>query len=290
MRARTGKTDVVRTYGHFAWYELMTTDVQAAKAFYTKVMGWSAQDASGPGRPYVLFTAGRAVIGGLMGLPDSAQATGGKPYWVGYVAVKDVDAAVACIKRLGGAVHVPPTDIPNISRFAVFADPQTATLALLTSHSPDHAQPADVNAPGRVGWHELFAADQDKALVFYGALFGWQRAEADVDELGTYQLFATGAQTIGGVLTKPPIMPAPFWLYYFNIDNIEAAAKRVQAGGGKILEGPSEGPGGNWTVQCADPQGALFALEGQQGRRAVGYFERAPKRDRPDAPRRRWSW
>jgi predicted enzyme related to lactoylglutathione lyase len=287
--ARTGKTDVVRAYGHFAWYELMTTDIEAAKAFYTKVMGWGAQDASGPGRPYVLFTAGRAVIGGLMGLPDSAWATGGKPYWMGYVGVEDVDAAVARIEQLGGAVHVPPTDIPNISRFAVFADPQTATLALLTSHGPDHAQAGDVSAPGRVGWHELFAADRDKALVFYGALFGWQKADADIGELG-YQLFSAGAQTIGGMLTKPPIMPAPFWLYYFNIDNIEAAAKRVEAGGGKILEGPSEGPAGSWTVQCTDPQGALFALEAQHGRRPIGYFERAGSRDRPDAPRRRWSW
>jgi len=278
---------VASSQGHFAWYELITTDVAAATTFYTKVMGWGAQDASGPGRPYVLFTAGQAVIGGLMGLPEGALAMGGKPYWMGYVGVEDVDAAVARIEQLGGTVHVPPTDIPNVSRFAVFADPQTATLALLTSYSPDHAQPADVNAPGRVGWHELFAADRDKALVFYGALFGWQRADG-TGETSTYQLFAAGAQTIGGMITKPPTMPAPFWLYYFNIDNIEAAAKRVEAGGGRILEGPTEGPAGSWIVQCTDPQGALFALEGQRGRRPIGYFERAGSR--PDAPRRRWSW
>lgn len=278
------------SHGHFAWYELITTDVAAAKAFYTKVIGWGAQDASVPGGTYVLFTTGNAVVAGLMGLPDGAQATGAKPHWVGYVAVQDVDAAVAHIRRLGGVVHIPPTDIPNISRFAVFADPQTATLALLTSHTPDHAQPADVSAPGRVGWHELFAADWEQALTFYRELFGWQKADAEIGEPGTYQLFATGAQTIGGMLTKPPIMPVPFWLYYFNVDNIEAAAKRVEAGGGKILNGPSEGPGGNWTVHCADPQGALFALEGQRGRRAIGYFERAPSRDRPGAPGRRWSW
>ena len=59
-----GETRVVNAHGRFAWYELITTDVEAAKAFYTKVMGWSAWDASMPGRPYTLFTAGRFPVAG----------------------------------------------------------------------------------------------------------------------------------------------------------------------------------------------------------------------------------
>jgi predicted enzyme related to lactoylglutathione lyase len=198
----------------------MTTDVEGAQAFYTSVMGWSAHDASLPDRTYILFTAGEAPVSGMMNLPESASTAGGKPCWVGYVGVEDADAAADRIKRLGGAVHIPPTDIPNISRFSVFADPQTATLALLQSLSPDHGQAAEAGAPGRVSWHELFAADWERALAFYSEVFGWQKARTNVSEAGTYQLFSAGGQTIGGMLTKPPMIPVPFWLYYFNIDNV----------------------------------------------------------------------
>ncbi|MGD0023475.1 MAG: VOC family protein [Xanthobacteraceae bacterium] len=278
------------SHGRFVWYELMTTDVEAAMAFYTKVMGWGAWDASVPGRAYILFTIGEDAVSGLMDLSEDARKMGAKPSWVGYVGVNDVDAAADRVKRLGGAVHVPPTDIPNISRFSVFADPQTARLALFKWLKPGQEQPAELSTPGRVGWHELLAADWEKALAFYGELFGWQKADADIDAMGTYQLFSAGGQTIGGMFTKPPMVPVPFWLYYFNIGDIDAAAKRVKAGGGQILDGPIEVPGGSWFVRCTDPQGAMFALIGKRSNKGIGYFERVASRDPSDARGRRWSW
>jgi predicted enzyme related to lactoylglutathione lyase len=57
-----------------------------------------------------------------------------------------------------------------------------------------------------------------------------------------------------------PLSPVPFWLYYFNVDAIDAAAARAKANGGKILNGPHEVPGGLWIVMCMDPQGAAFAM------------------------------
>jgi uncharacterized protein len=281
---------VVNSHGRFAWYELMTTDVEAATAFYTTVMGWSAWDASAPGRAYALFTAGKAAAGGVMELPVDARAMGARPGWIGYVSVDDVDATAERIGRLGGVVHVPPTDLPDISRFSVFADPQAARLALFKWLRPDQPQPAELDASGHVGWHELLAADWETAFTFYSALFGWQKADADVDETGTYQLFSAGGQPIGGMVTKPPELPAPFWLYYFNVGDIDAAAQRVKAGGGEILNGPLEVPGGSSIVRCIDPQGAIFALEGMRGRTAIGYFERTASRDPSDPRGRRWSW
>ncbi len=272
---------MVHFHGRFAWYELMTTDVEAAKAFYTKVMDWGTLDASVSGRAYILFTAGKAVVSGLMDLPEDARNTGGKPSWVGYVGVNDVDVTADRIKRLGGAVHVPPTDVPNISRFSIFADPQTARLGLLKWLKPRQDQPAEL-APGRVGWHELLATDWEKALAFYRELFGWQKADAHIGEMSTYQLFSAGGQTIGGMFTKRPMSPAPFWLYYFNIGDIDAATQRVKAGGGQILDDPLEVPGGSWIVQCMDPQGAMFALEGKRRHDSIGYFK--------DAQGLRWSW
>jgi len=281
---------VVDFHGRFAWYELMTTDVPGAKAFYTKVIGWAAWDAPAPGSPYTVAAAGNAAVGGLMALPEQARNFGARPGWIGYVAVDDVDAAAERVERLGGVLHVPPTDVPNISRFAVFADPQAASLALFKRQNPGRREPVEPGTPGRVGWHELLAADLEPALAFYSALFDWQKADADVGEGGTYQLFSAGGEIIGGLLTKPPTMPTPFWLYYFNVGDIDAAAGRVKAAGGEVSFGPLELPGGSWLAQCIDPQGVVFALEGTRRRSPVGYFERIGPRDPLDPRSRRWSW
>jgi predicted enzyme related to lactoylglutathione lyase len=271
---------MVNSHGRFVWYELMTTDMEAAKAFYAEVVGWGTQDASTPGMAYTLFTAGATAVSGVIDLPEDASKLGFRPSWLGYVGVDDVDATAERIKQLGGAVHVPPKEIPNISRFSVAVDPQMATIALFKWLKPGQAQPAELDAPGRVGWHELLAADWETAWAFYRELFGWQKADADTGAMGTYQLFSAGGLTIGGMFTKPPAEPVPFWLYYFNIGDIDAAVKRVKAGSGQILDGPIEVPGGRWIVQCTDPQGAIFALVGKRSHNGIGYFERVAWRDR----------
>jgi len=112
-----------------------------------------------------------------------------------------VDATVDRIRQLGGAVYVPSTDVPNISRFSVVADPQMATLVLVKGLKSGQAQSAELGTPGRVGWHELFAADWEKAFAVYGELFGWQKADSHFGLMGTYQGFSAGGEMIGGVRT-----------------------------------------------------------------------------------------
>jgi hypothetical protein len=262
---------MVDYHGRFAWYELITTDVADAKAFYAKVVGWGAQDASTPGLPYTLLTAGKASVSGLMELPEDARKMGATPRWMGYVAVKDVDATADRLKVLGGAVYVAPTN-SNIGRISVVADPQTATLALVAGLKTGQRQPpAEFGKPGRVGWHELLATDWQKAFAFYGELFGWQRADADIGPTDMYQLFSAGGQAIGGMFAKRPTDPVPYWLFYINVDDIDAAMERVNTHGGQVFEGPLEMPGGSWIARCGDPQGAAFALQGQRNQDAVGW-------------------
>ncbi len=266
----------------------MTTDLKAAAAFYAKVVGWGMSDASMPGMPYALLTVGEISVGGLMQLPEDARRMGAEPRWLGYVAVGDVDAAARRISELGGAVHVPPSDIPDIGRFSVVADPQTATLALIEQSDPGQPQADELDKSGRVGWHELHAADGERAFPFYSELFGWRRAEAEIEPESKYQPFSVGAQTIGGMFTKPVAAPIPFWLYYFNIADIAAAAERVTALGGKILAGPVDVPGGNRAARCEDPQGAMFALIEWRKDKAAGYFARGASPSGTGG--RRWSW
>jgi uncharacterized protein len=246
----------------FAWYELLTTDVPAAQSFYGKVVGWDVQDASTSEFTYRLLSVGRTPVAGLMELPLDGLKKGATPRWVGYVAVEDVDGVVGQLKRLGGTVYVPPTD-SNIGRFAVVADPQTATLALvkgLKYGDPD-AEPGGL---GRVCWHELFAADAKAAFEFYGGLLGWQKAEPMTTPIESYQLFAAGEWTMGGIFNKIASAPVPFWLYYFKVADLDLAMGRVRAEGGQITRGPIEVWGDISIVHCIDAQGAVFALQGKR--------------------------
>jgi len=271
-------------HGSFVWYELITTDIECAKAFYPRVLGWGTQDVSMPSMAYSLFTLGEASVSGLMGLPAGADKIGTKPRWIGYVGVDDVDVTAALINQLKGAVHVPPTNFYNFSRFAVVADPQAASFGLISWLRPVQLPRAEANVPGSIAWHELLAADREKAFAFYGSLFGWQKAEARVGPRGTYQFFSAGQQTIGGIVTKPRTVSMPSWVYYFNVGDIDAAVQRVKIGGGQVLEGPIEVPGGSWIIQCLDPQGAIFALVGTRRYKAIVRFAPVAPRDSSDFP------
>jgi len=255
--------------GRFIWYELVTPDVEGAKTFYGDVVGWNSIESSAFGTAYTLFTSEKTPVSGLLKLPDDARQHGVRPSWTGYVGVDDVDATADRVRQLGGAIYVPPTEIANVSRFSVVADPQSATVALLKWLKSERVRDADIGALGRVGWHELLATDWQKAWVFYSALFGWQKVLADTDVMGTYQLFSDGAEIAGGMFTKPVTVPAPFWLYYFNISDVDEAANRVTERGGQVINGPIEVPDGCWIFQCTDPQGAIFGLVGKRRHKRV---------------------
>lgn len=250
------------THGKFVWYELMTTDMTAAEAFYRDVVGWGAQDAGMTDMKYIMFTADDRPVGGLMIIPEEAKKMSVRPGWIGYIHVDDVDTTAAELVSAGGVVHRPADDIPGVGRFSVVADSQGAIFAIFKSAMTEAPPPpVDPMSPGHVGWHELYAADGPTAFSFYSKLFGWQKDEAlDMGEMGIYQVIAHGGRQIGGMMTKPPQMPAPAWTYYFVVPAIDAAADRVKAGGGQVINGPMEVPGGSWIIQCIDPQGAMFAL------------------------------
>ena len=247
------------SHARFAWYELLTTDMAAARSFYESVLGWTARDAATARFAYSVFNSGDAPVCGLMELPLEGRKMGAAPRWVGYVAVDDLDLTVDRLRRLGGAVYVPPTDT-NTGRIAIVADPQGATLALAQGLKHD-LPPSEAEQLGRVGWHELLAGEWKAAFAFYHELFGWQRTQSGAGSLESYQLLSAGGRTIGGMFDKLPIAPIPFWLYYFNVPDIAVATDRVVAEGGRTVHGPNQLPDGGWIACCVDPQGAMFALQ-----------------------------
>lgn len=244
------------TQGTFVWYELMTSDVDAARAFYAKVVGWTIEDSGMPGMRYLLAKVGDRDIAGLMTFPPGVQGT--PPGWVGYIAVDDVDAMAARVTECGGAIHRPPTDIPGIGRFAVVGDPQGAIFMLFKGIGEAPPAPAP-GAPGTIGWHELHSSDWAAGYAFYETLFGWKKADAvDMGDMGVYQTFSAGDAPIGGMMNVPDV--PPHWSYYFNVDAIDAAIQRIADAGGQLAHGPHQVPGGTWIAIGTDPQGAWFAL------------------------------
>ena len=247
----------------FFWYELMTTDIEAARDFYAGVVGWRPEAWDGTdmsGRPYIVMKSAIRGVGGIMNQPEPMKAMGAPPAWVGYIYAADVDAATASVKAAGGSVFCEPADIPNVGRFSVVADPQGAYFQMLHPDGPDQP-PIDPGTVGHVGWHELYTTDWKAAMAFYSGQYGWKQERAvDMGEMGTYAVFSVDGQQAGGMMNKPSQIPVPVWQFYFTVEAIDAAAKRVADAGGTVLMGPMEVPNGDWVAQCRDPQGAHFAL------------------------------
>jgi predicted enzyme related to lactoylglutathione lyase len=253
-------------HGRFIWYELITPDVAGAKRFYGDLLGWTAEDLPAmPGaEPYSIVSADGHGVGGIMNLGEAMKAEGMPPNWTGYICVDDVDAAAAKAPTLGGSVRRPAWDIPGIGRIAILADPAGAVFAVMKPTPPPGARPEI--PPGTLGaasWHELYGASPDTGFAFYRDLFGWTADEThDMGPMGKYQLFSNPDGQVGGMMRKPDQVPMPYWNYYFRVGDIDAAAARAKAGGAQILMGPVEVPSGDWVFQGADPQGAVFAVQG----------------------------
>lgn len=258
--------------GKFFWYELMTSDPAAALAFYGDVVGWTSQPFGGErtDNPYHVVSGAAGPMGGVMAIPAEAKDCGMTPWWGGYIGSADVDADAARLAGAGGSVKRLPEDIPGVGRFAVMSDPGGAIFMLLKGCSPEGMEAPPPMATGHVGWHELYSGNFDADMAFYTGQFSWSKGDAmDMGEMGSYQLVSQdgGAafdQMTGGVMPVPPMMPMPVWLFYFVVEDIDAAAGRVSAGGGTVLQGPMEVPGGAWIIQASDPQGAMFALVGMR--------------------------
>lgn len=247
----------------FVWYDLLTTDLEAAKAFYGEVVGFEQVPSGMPGARYDLLQAGGQPIGGALQLADAMCAGGARPGWIGYIAVEDIDAALSKLASLGGKTLMGKTEIPTVGWFAMAADPQGAPFQLLQSLPERQAQSdPPAGTVGKVGWRELAAADWEKAWDFYQAMFGWKLNETyDIGPMGKYQLWrAYGENADGGMFTKPAEMPHPAWVFYFVVHGAKAAAGRIEAAGGQVLMGPMEVPGGGWVINALDPQGGAFAL------------------------------
>lgn len=250
----------------FVWHDLMTTDPEAAQAFYSALFGWDIKDVPMPHGIYRMIQVGEQGLGGI----EAVAAEGVPAHWLGYVSVPDVDAAVKTAVDHGGQVHLEPTDIPEVGRFAILGDPAGAVLAPFRSVHGDLPEADAKPGPGTFCFDELLSTDTDTCIGFYTELFGWNHESMtmptgpDMPEM-TYHLFREGAgETVkdrAGMLQMPPGVPAPsHWLPYIAVDDVDACCDEAASLGGTIHKAPDDIPNLGRFAVLADPQGAAFAV------------------------------
>lgn len=255
-------------HGDYIWYELLTSDADAAQGFYGRITGWTVSDSGQTGMDYRILNAGESSIGGLAQITPEMAGHGARPTWLGYVFADDVDKCVESVEHGGGRVMMPAMDIPGVGRLAMVTDPQGAPFYVMKPSSEGTSLAFAYDQPriGHCAWNELMTSDQKDAWHFYGTRFGWTKeGEMDMGPLGTYDFIRHNGETggvIGAIMTSTPEMGPPRWNQYFRVADIDAAKELVESNGGTVINGPMEIPGGDYAMNAIDPQGAHFGLVG----------------------------
>lgn len=219
---------------------LRTRDVEAARSFYTSVLGDVPLD--------------------VVQLHEQAVARGARPHWLGFIEAGDVDATAAAFVARGAVPLGPKWVNPAGLEAAVLRDPGGAIVAVAK-------QPGVASDPG-VSWFLLNTPDVERARANYGALFGWDfKAPLDLGALGVFHPFSweRGGPAVGSMSDlsgRPGVHP--HWLFHFRVTAFEAAVDAVKKGGGVVV-GPMTLPSGERLAVCDDPQGAAFALRDEGG-------------------------
>jgi len=218
-------------------YVLRTTDVAAARDFYSAVLGTTNVE--------------------IFQLHEQALARGARPHWLGFIDVPDVDLAASAFAARGAAPLGPKWVNPRGLEAAVMRDPGGAVVAL--------GKPVPGSEFPHIGvtWHVANTPDVERAITNYRELFGWEfKQPVDLAGHGVFHPFAwqAGGAAVGAlsdIAQRPGVHP--HWLFHFQVAALDSALDAVRAGGGLVL-GPFSLPSGVRIGVCDDAQGAAFAL------------------------------
>jgi predicted enzyme related to lactoylglutathione lyase len=234
--------------GLFVWHENLSTNIEAAKAFYTGLLGWGIEVYKPGEMDYPMIAAGGITHGGFWAIED------GPASWIGHVNVEDVDAAAQKAESLGGKVLNGPMDMPEVGRFATIQDPHGGVVSAYKSAG---------EMPGGAAflWDELYSPDVETAKRFYSEVFGWTTSEMDMGEMGAYTIFSRGETQVAGLMKKPEEMPGPAsWHPYVAADDVDQEAAKAVGLGATQLVPPADVPGVGRIALFLDPNGAMFGL------------------------------
>ena len=246
--------------GTFSWVDLASDDMEATKAFYAGIFGWTVHVTPDPQYGgYTMFKKdGKEVAAASPKMsPEQPEQ------WATYISVEDARATAAKAAQAGGRILMEPMDIPKSGTMAVLMDPTGAAICLW---QPGEHKGAELfGSPGSVGWNELSTRDVPAAARFYQAVFGWEPHPTG-EGADAYTEFKVGERPIGGMINMddkglPKEIP-PHWLPYFTVEDCAATAARAEELGGKVMKEPTKISEGTFAV-ITDPRGAAFGVIAQ---------------------------
>ncbi|MFO0965728.1 MAG: VOC family protein [Gemmataceae bacterium] len=246
--------------GHFCWYELATTDQDAAKRFYPALFGWTCEDfPMGPHGFYTTFKLRGRPVGAAYAMMPEQRAQGVPPNWLTYIAVTSADEAVAKAEKLGAKKLMGPLDVFEFGRMSVLHDPTGAVFAIWQSKK--HNGVGVQAEPGAFCWSELATRDGAAATKFYTSLFGWETKVSDAAGF-PYTHWRMGGLDFGGMMQmdeKWGQIP-PHWMNYVCVANCDETVATATKLGGKVCVPPTDIPNTGRFSLLQDPQGAYISV------------------------------
>jgi len=251
---------VVHAPGTFCWWEIATTDLEAARAFYTTLFGWTSKDnLMDEGQVYVLFHHEGNQVAGLYQLAPEQLRQGTPPQITSYIATETVDETVKSAEALGGKVLMGPLDVYDHGRMAFLEDPTGAPFGVWEARGNPGSE--SIDAPGSVCWNELTTKDTQVAGAFYARLFDYLTVEKEMGEM-VYTTFQHGEKSQAGMMEMCEAwgeMPS-HWMPYFRVTDCGEAGSQAQALGATLKVPPTDIPNIGRFAVIQDPQGVVFSI------------------------------
>lgn len=245
--------------GTINWVDMVSTNLEAASAFYVGLFGWEPEDMAMPGGDgtYRFFRLGGRDAAAAGTMPAEMAAQGIPSHWNVWVA-GNADEATNKAAAAGGQVLMAPTTLGPSGRLAMVADPGGAAIGVW--QADQHIGAGVVHEPGAMTWWEVNTRAFEDCRRFYGQMFGWDAEPLDDPDVN-YVTWKLDGQTVAGMLEMNEQwgeIPA-HWMTYFAVAGTDEAAKRATELGGSVGAPPFDTPYGRIAV-LADPSGGHFSV------------------------------
>ncbi|YCH05971.1 VOC family protein [Arthrobacter sp. alpha11c] len=247
------------TPGAPCWIDLMTSDTEKAKSFYSALFGWTYEtgDQEKYGG-YITASKDGRMVAGIM---EKQADMGAMPdVWSTYLRTDDIQATTQAAAAHGGQVYLEPMDVPEQGSMAMYGDSSGASIgAWQFGEMKGYEVAAESGAPA---WHELLAKDYESAVSFYQNVFGWETAVMSDTPEFRYTTLGAGDDAKAGIMDAGGFLPEQvpsMWSVYFAVDDTDATVEQAAALGATVMEAAEDTPFGRLAT-LSDPTGAVFKV------------------------------
>ncbi|HEV7526488.1 MAG TPA: VOC family protein [Acidimicrobiia bacterium] len=239
------------------WIDLLTSDPDRSRAFYTELFGWKAEEPNAEFGGYWNFVKDDILIAGGM---RNDGSSGAPDTWSIYLATDNAQATIDAATAKGSQVIVPAMPVGDLGTMGVVTDPGGAAIGLWKPGT--HKGFGIYDEPNTPGWFELHTRKYDESVAFYHDVFKWTTHTVSDEPEFRYTTLGEGDGQLAGMMDGTAYLPveAPAaWSIYFRVDDTDAALRQIEGLGGTVTEPAQDTPYGRLAA-ANDPTGARFKL------------------------------